>query len=105
MTDQGSRSDGRWPTPALGGKQRAASSYWGQVAGRRGQQGGDITCPLIGHGRYCFVVLLGCQPMTDGICDDMLNVVEGIAGETVIKLMQEEKGIRERYGSDKKMYA
>jgi hypothetical protein len=29
-------------------------------------------------------------------------VIEGIAGETVIELMQEEKGIREKYGSDKK---
>ncbi len=42
--------------------------------------------------------------MTDGICDDVLDVVEGIAGETVIGLTQEEKEIRERYGSDKKMY-
>jgi hypothetical protein len=49
-------------------------------------------------------VLLDCQPLTDGICDDVLDVVEGIAGETVIKLMQEKKGIRERYSSDKKMY-
>jgi hypothetical protein len=49
-------------------------------------------------------VLLGCQPLTDGICDDVLDVVESIVGETVIKLMQEEKGISKRYGSDKKMY-
>jgi hypothetical protein len=42
--------------------------------------------------------------LTDGICDDMLDVVEGIAGETVIELPQEEKRILERYGSDKKMY-
>jgi hypothetical protein len=49
-------------------------------------------------------VLLGCQPLTDGVCDDVLDVVEGIAGETVIKLVQEEKEIIERYGSDKKMY-
>jgi hypothetical protein len=42
--------------------------------------------------------------LTDGIYDDVLDVVEGIASETVIKLTQEEKGIRERYGSDKKMY-
>jgi hypothetical protein len=42
--------------------------------------------------------------MTDGVCDDVLDVVEGIAGETVIKLMQEEKGIRERYGSNKNVY-
>jgi hypothetical protein len=74
------------------------------VAGGRGQQGGDIACLLIGHGRCCFVVLLRCQLLTDGICDDVLDVVEGIASETVIKLTQEEKGIRERYGSDKKMY-
>ncbi len=49
-------------------------------------------------------MLLGCQPLTDGVCDDVLDVVEGIAGETVVKLTQEEKGIRESYGSDKKMY-
>jgi hypothetical protein len=42
--------------------------------------------------------------LTDGICGDVLDVVEGIAGETVIKLTQEEKGNIERYGSDKKMY-
>jgi hypothetical protein len=42
--------------------------------------------------------------LTDGICDDVLDVVEGIAGETVIELTQEEKRIREIYGSDKKMY-
>ncbi len=34
--------------------------------------------------------------MTDGICDDVLDVVEGIAGETVIELRQEEKKIRFR---------
>ena len=49
-------------------------------------------------------MLLGYQPLTDGVCDDVLDVVEGIAGETVIKMMQVEKGIIERYGSDKKMY-
>jgi hypothetical protein len=31
-------------------------------------------------------------------------VVEGIANETVIELTQEEKGIKERYDSDKKKY-
>ncbi len=56
------------------------------------------------YGRCCFVGLLGCLPLTDGVCDDVLNVVEGITGETVIELMQEEKGIIERHGSDKKMY-
>ncbi len=59
---------------------------------------------LTDHGRCCFVVLLGFQPWTDGVCDDVLDVVEAIASETVIELMQEEKGIRERYDSDKKMY-
>ncbi len=62
---------------------------------------------LTDHGRCCFVELLGYQPLTDGICDDVLDLVEGIAGETVIELMQEEKeekGIRQRYDSDKKMY-
>jgi hypothetical protein len=59
---------------------------------------------LTDHGRYCIVVLLGYQPLTDGVCDDVLDMVKGIAGETVIKLMQEEKGIKEICDSDKKMY-
>ncbi len=59
---------------------------------------------LTDHGRCCFVVLLGYQLLTDGICDDVLDMVEGIAGETVIKLTREEKEIKEIYDSDKKMY-
>ncbi len=59
---------------------------------------------LTDHGTCCSVGLLGYQPLTDGVCDDVLDVVEGIAGETVIELTQEEKGIRERYDSDEKMY-
>ncbi len=57
---------------------------------------------LTDHGRCCFVRLLGYQPLTDGICDDVLDVIGGIAGETVIELMQEENNMRERYDSDKK---
>ncbi len=38
------------------------------------------------------------------VCDDVLDVLEGIAGETVIELTQEENFMRERYDSDKKMY-
>ncbi len=49
-------------------------------------------------------MLLGYQPLTDGICDDVLDMVEGIASETVIKLKQEEKRIKEIYDSVKKMY-
>ncbi len=49
-------------------------------------------------------MLLGYQPLTDGICDDVLDMVAGIAGETVIELTREEKGIKEIYDSDKKMY-
>ncbi len=48
------------------------------------------------HGRCCFVLLLEYQPLTDGVCDDVLDVVEGIASETVIEVTQEEKGIKER---------
>ncbi len=59
---------------------------------------------LTDHGRYCFVWLWGYQPLTDGICVDVLDVVEGIASETVIELTQEENNMRERYDSDKKMY-
>jgi hypothetical protein len=49
-------------------------------------------------------VLLGYQSLTDGVWDDVLDVVEGIAGETVIELTQEEKEIKEIYDSEKKMY-
>ncbi len=59
---------------------------------------------LTDHGRCCFVVLLGYQPLTDSISDDVLDMVEGIAGETVIEPTREEKGIKEIYDSDKKMY-
>ncbi len=59
---------------------------------------------LTDHGRCCFVWLLEYQPLTDGICDGVLDVVEGIAGETVIELMQEENIMSKRYDSDKKMY-
>ncbi len=59
---------------------------------------------LTDHGRCCFVVLLGYQLLTDGVCEDVLDMVEGIAGETVIKLTREEKGVKEIYDSDKKMY-
>ncbi len=47
--------------------------------------------------------MLGYQPLADGICDDVLDEVEGIAGETVIELTQEENNMRDRYDSDKKM--
>jgi hypothetical protein len=49
-------------------------------------------------------VLLGCQPLRDGVCDDVLDVVGGVTGETVIELKRDKKGIIERYGSDKKIY-
>ena len=58
---------------------------------------------LTDHVRSCFVVLLGYQPLTDGICDDVLDMVEGIAGETVIELTQEEKGIKDIYDSENKI--
>ncbi len=48
--------------------------------------------------------MLGYQPLTDGVCDDVLDVVEGIAVETVIELTQEDNNMRERYDSIKKMY-
>ncbi len=75
-----------------------------EVAGSRGAAGGRGVETLNDHGRCCFVQLLGCLPLTDGICDDVLDVVEGVASETVIKLTQEENNMRERCDSDKKMY-
>jgi hypothetical protein len=98
MTDQASSSNGQHHRWVASGKQHAASG------GSGWQQGGNRMETLPDHGRCCFVVLLGWQPLTDGVCDDVLDVLEGIASGIVIELMQEEKGIRERYGSDKKIY-
>ncbi len=99
MTDQALSGNGQHQRWAASGKQQAAngvSSCW--------HQEGSRVEMLPDHGRCCFVGLLGCLPLTDDVCDDVLDVVEGVAGETVIELTQEEKGITERYGSDKKMY-
>jgi hypothetical protein len=75
MTDQASSGDGQHQHWAASSKQQAASgrSSW--------QQGDSRVERLTDHGRCCFVVLLGWQPLTDGVCDDVLDVVEGIAGE------------------------
>jgi hypothetical protein len=77
-----------------------------EVAGSRGeaggQQGGNVDWPW--EVLFCSVVGVGYQPLTDSVCDDVLDVVEDITGETVIELMQEQNNIRERYDSDKKMY-
>jgi hypothetical protein len=51
---------------------------------------------------FCLVV--GVQPLTDGVCDDVLDVIEGIAGETVMELMQEENNMQEIYNLTNKMY-
>jgi hypothetical protein len=91
MTDQALSGDGLHQHWAAGDKQQAAnggSGCW--------QQGGSRVEALPVNGMCCFVGLLGCLPLTDGICDDVLDVVEDIASETVIELMQEEKGIIER---------
>jgi hypothetical protein len=98
MTDQALSGDGQHQGWAASSKQQAASG------GSGWQQRGSRVETFPDHGRCCFVVLLEWQPLTNGVCDDVLDVVEGIASETVIELTQEEKGIQERYGSDKKMY-
>jgi hypothetical protein len=98
MTDQALSSDGQHQCWVASGKQQGASG------GSGWQQRGSRVETLPDHGRCCFVGLLGCQPLTDGVCDDVLDVIEGIASETVIELTQEKKGIIERYGSARKMY-
>ncbi len=57
---------------------------------------------LTDHGRCYFVWLLGYQSLTDGVCDDVLDVIESIASETAIELTQEENNMQESYDSDKK---
>ncbi len=98
MTDQASSNDGQDQHWGASGEQQAANG------GSGWQQGGSSVEALPVNGRCCFVGLLGCLLLTDGVCDDVWDVVESIAGETVIELTQEEKEIIERYGSDKKMY-
>jgi hypothetical protein len=46
---------------------------------------------------------VGYQPLTDGICDDVFDVIEGIAGETVMELTQEENNMQEISDLAKKM--
>ncbi len=105
MTDQASSGNGQHQCWAVSGKHRAASegSGW-QQGGSRGAEGGQQGWDTDWPWEVLFFGLLGYQPLTDGVCDDVLDVVEGIASEIVIELTQEEKGIRERYDSDKKMY-
>jgi hypothetical protein len=98
LTEQTLSGNGQHQRWAASGKQQAASGESGW------QQGDSRVETLFEDGRCYFVVLMGWQPLTDGVCDDVLDVVEGIAGETVIELTQKEKGIIERYCSDKKMY-
>jgi hypothetical protein len=86
MTDQASIGDGQDQRWGASGKQQAANGESGW------QQGGSRVEALPVNGRCCFVGLLGCLSLTDGICDDVLDVVEGIAGETVIELTREKKG-------------
>jgi hypothetical protein len=92
MTDQASSSDGQHQRWAASSEQQAASGESGW------QQGGSRVETLPDHERCCFVGLLGWQSLTDGICDDVLDVVEGIASETVFELRTDakEKGIIER---------
>jgi hypothetical protein len=82
MTDQASSGNGQHQRWVASSKQQSAdggSGCW--------QQGGSRVETLSDHGRCCLVGLLGCLPLTDGVCDDVLDVVEGITGETVIELM------------------
>jgi hypothetical protein len=88
MTNQASSGNGQHQRWAASGKQQLASG------GSSWQQGGSRVEMMPDHGRCCFVVLLGWQPLTDGIWDDVLDVVEGIADETAIENTQEKKGIR-----------
>jgi hypothetical protein len=78
MTDQASSGNGQHQRWVASGEKRVANG------GSGWQQGGSRVEALPVNGRCCFVGLLGCLPLTDGVCDDVLDVVKGIAGETVI---------------------
>ncbi len=72
MTDQALSGNGQHQHWAASSKQQAASG------GSGWQQGGRRVETVPDHGRCCFVVLLGWQPLTDGICDDVLDVVKAL---------------------------
>ncbi len=71
--------------------QQAASSKW--LVGASGWRQGAYQSAM--EVLFCCVVGLpeGKQPLTEGICADVLDVGEGIDDETVIKLTQKQKGI------------
>jgi hypothetical protein len=81
MTDQASSRGGQHQRWAVSGEQQAANGESGW------QQGGSRveTLPVV-NGRCCFVWLFGCLPLTHDVCDDLLDVVKSITGETVIEL-------------------
>jgi hypothetical protein len=66
---------------SIGRQAGSSKQLMGEVAGSKG---GNRVEALPVNGRCCVVGLLGCLLLTDGVCDDLLDVVEGIAGETVI---------------------
>jgi hypothetical protein len=65
---------------------------------------GGVLESLTDRERCCFVGLLGCQPLRDDVCDDVLDMIEVIASETVIELMQEGNNMQEICDLTKKMY-
>jgi hypothetical protein len=72
MTDQASSGNGQHQHWEASGNQQTANGESGW------QQGGSKVEALPVNGRCSFVGLLGCLPLTDGVCDDVLDVVEGI---------------------------
>jgi hypothetical protein len=107
-TDQGRMTDQVWSGNGQHQHWVASSKQWVASEGsgwqQGGSKGGSRVEMLTDHGMCCFVVLLGYQLLTNGVCYDVLDMVEGITGETMIKLMGEEKGIKEIYDLDKNMY-
>jgi hypothetical protein len=81
------------------GRQAAGSKQLvGEVAGSGGAAGWRHCLTMGG------VVLFGCLPLTDGVCDDVLDVVEGIAGETVIELTQRKRDYRKVWFRQENVY-
>jgi hypothetical protein len=101
ITDQVSSGDGQHQRWAASGEQWAASEGIGWRLGGSWVRRAET---LTDHGRCCFVRLLGHHPLIDGVCDDVLDVIEGIAVETVIELMQEENNMRKRVIQTRNVY-
>ncbi len=71
----------QWPTPALGGERQALRQATSEGSGWQqwGSRGAAGWKRWLSMGSVVLLCCWGISPNTDGVCDDVLDVVEGIA--------------------------